>query len=237
MYSVTTMIERVFCCTFADIKAAYIDRPCHSFRNDPPRSPHYTFPTRFFFTNCSETCLRGMIILQFLWYFSQLRNATNFRTWDGSLWARRGLFLTHRFLSSATRKWISIRLRTMMNHINEELYTKYVAATSPRVCGSACYFLFYLSLFIDLFLPWVRWLVAGLLQRRLRFGPKAIHVEYVMDKVSLGQVLSPSTSGFPRHYYSTIASSSCSLTMNVLKYQQGTNWRNKTVICSCLEPG
>jgi hypothetical protein len=43
--------------------------------------------------------------------------------------------------------------------------------------------LFNVSLFIDSFLPWVRWLV----QRRTRFDPRPVHVEYVVDKLALGQ--------------------------------------------------
>ena len=158
-----------------------------------------------------------------------MRNATHFLTWDGSLdlkketlWACRGTFLTHHFLFPAKRKRISIRLHTVMNHINEELNTKYVPAAFPKVSVSACYILFYLSLFIDLFLPWVRWLVAGLLQRRLKFDPRPVHVEYVVGKVSLRQVLSPSTSGFPRHHYSSNASSSCSFTCHECFTRVGT---------------
>jgi hypothetical protein len=36
--------------------------------------------------------------------------------------------------------------------------------------------------------PWLRRLVAGLPLRRPRFDPESVHVEFVVDKVALGQV-------------------------------------------------
>jgi hypothetical protein len=45
--------------------------------------------------------------------------------------------------------------------------------------------------------PWLRRLVAGLSPRRPGFDPGSVHVGFVVDKVALGQVFSPSTSVFP----------------------------------------
>jgi hypothetical protein len=45
--------------------------------------------------------------------------------------------------------------------------------------------------------PWLRRLVAGLSPRRPRFDPGSVHVGFVVDRVALGQVFSPSTSVFP----------------------------------------
>jgi hypothetical protein len=39
--------------------------------------------------------------------------------------------------------------------------------------------------------PWLRRLVAGLSPRRLGFDPGSVHVEFLMDKVALGQVPPP----------------------------------------------
>jgi hypothetical protein len=36
--------------------------------------------------------------------------------------------------------------------------------------------------------PWLRRLVAGLSPRRSGFDPGSVHVEFVVDKVALGQV-------------------------------------------------
>jgi hypothetical protein len=43
-------------------------------------------------------------------------------------------------------------------------------------------------------MPWLRRLVAGLLQRRPGFNPGPVHVGFVVEKVSLWQVFPPSTS-------------------------------------------
>jgi hypothetical protein len=51
--------------------------------------------------------------------------------------------------------------------------------------------------------PWFRRLVAGLPQRRLGFDPRSVHVGFVVDKVTLGQVFPPSTSVFPCQFHST----------------------------------
>jgi hypothetical protein len=51
--------------------------------------------------------------------------------------------------------------------------------------------------------PWLRWLVAGLPPRRPGFDPGSVHVEFVVDKVALGQVSPPSTSVFPCNFHST----------------------------------
>jgi hypothetical protein len=53
--------------------------------------------------------------------------------------------------------------------------------------------------------PRLRWLVAGLSPRRSGFAPGSIHVGFVVDKVALGQVFSPSSSVFPCQYHSTVA--------------------------------
>jgi hypothetical protein len=45
--------------------------------------------------------------------------------------------------------------------------------------------------------PWLRRLVAGLPPRRPEFDPGSVHVGFVVDKVALGQVFSPSSSVFP----------------------------------------
>jgi hypothetical protein len=36
--------------------------------------------------------------------------------------------------------------------------------------------------------PWLRWLVTGLSPQRPGFNPGSVHVEFVVDKVALGQV-------------------------------------------------
>jgi hypothetical protein len=89
-----------------------------------------------------------MILSQFLWYFCALRNSSYFLRRNGSLDIRMS---PHEIVGAPF--WIatfSLRPRVSgfpfvctMNHINDEFYTKYVAATFPRVCGSACVFLFY----------------------------------------------------------------------------------------------
>jgi hypothetical protein len=53
--------------------------------------------------------------------------------------------------------------------------------------------------------PWFRRLVAGLSPRRSGFAPRSIHVGFVVDKVTLGRVFSPSSSIFPCQYHSTVA--------------------------------
>jgi hypothetical protein len=42
-----------------------------------------------------------------------------------------------------------------------------------------------------------------LLTAETRFDPGSVHVGFVVDKVALGQVFSPSTSGFPCQFHST----------------------------------
>ena len=160
-----------------------------------------------------------MILSQFLWYFSPFRNATHFLTWEGSLDLKKRPFelvgtlfwlttsslwpLVSGFPFVCTLWWIT-SMKNLIWILFLQLFQGFVLV--PVI------FLFYLSLFIDSFLPWIRWLVAGLLQRRPKFHLRPVHVEYVVDKVSLGQVLSPSTSGFPLHYYSTNVSSSYGIT-------------------------
>jgi hypothetical protein len=51
--------------------------------------------------------------------------------------------------------------------------------------------------------PRLRRLVAGLPPRRPGFDPGSVHVGFVVDKVSLGQVFPPSTSVFPCQFNST----------------------------------
>jgi hypothetical protein len=51
--------------------------------------------------------------------------------------------------------------------------------------------------------PWLRQLVVGLSPRRPVFHPRPAHVRFVVDKVKLGLVLSPSMSGSPGQYHST----------------------------------
>jgi hypothetical protein len=51
--------------------------------------------------------------------------------------------------------------------------------------------------------PWLRRLVAGLSPRRPGFDPGSLHVGFMVDKVALGQVFSPSTSAFPCQFHST----------------------------------
>jgi hypothetical protein len=50
--------------------------------------------------------------------------------------------------------------------------------------------------------PWLRRLAAGLPPRRPGFDPGPVHVGFVVDKVALGQVFSPSTSVFPCQFHS-----------------------------------
>jgi hypothetical protein len=52
----------------------------------------------------------------------------------------------------------------------------------------------FIILNITLTVPWLRRLVAGLSQRRPGFDPASVNVGFVVDKVALGQVFSPSTS-------------------------------------------
>jgi hypothetical protein len=49
--------------------------------------------------------------------------------------------------------------------------------------------------------PWLRWLVAGLVQRRCGFGLRPDRVRFVVEKGTSTQVFSPSTSVFPCLYY------------------------------------
>jgi hypothetical protein len=51
--------------------------------------------------------------------------------------------------------------------------------------------------------PWLRWLATGLSPRRPGFAPRSIHVGFVVYKVTLEQVFSPSSSVFPCQYHST----------------------------------
>jgi hypothetical protein len=51
--------------------------------------------------------------------------------------------------------------------------------------------------------PYLRRLVAGLSPRRQGFAPRSIHVEFVVDKAALRQVLSKFF-GFPCQYHSTV---------------------------------
>jgi hypothetical protein len=46
-------------------------------------------------------------------------------------------------------------------------------------------------------LPWLRWLIVGLSPWRPGFDPSSAHVRFMLDKVALGQVLSPRTSVSP----------------------------------------
>jgi len=41
----------------------------------------------------------------------------------------------------------------------------------------------------EMALLWFRWLAASLLLRRTGFDPRSIHVRFVVDKVTLGQVI------------------------------------------------
>jgi hypothetical protein len=51
--------------------------------------------------------------------------------------------------------------------------------------------------------PWLRRLAAGLPERRPGFDPGSLHMGFVVHKVALGQVFSPSTSVFPCQFHST----------------------------------
>jgi hypothetical protein len=55
----------------------------------------------------------------------------------------------------------------------------------------------------DMAVPWLRRLAAGLPPRRPGFHPGSVHVGFVVNKVALGQVFSPSTSVFPCQFHST----------------------------------
>jgi hypothetical protein len=50
---------------------------------------------------------------------------------------------------------------------------------------------------------WLRRLAACLPTRRPGFDPGSVHVGFVVNKVALGQVFSPSTSVFPCQFHST----------------------------------
>jgi hypothetical protein len=51
--------------------------------------------------------------------------------------------------------------------------------------------------------PSLRRLVAGLSPQRPGFDPGSVHVRFVVDKLALGQVFSPSTLVFLCQFYST----------------------------------
>jgi hypothetical protein len=51
--------------------------------------------------------------------------------------------------------------------------------------------------------PCLKRLAAGLSPRRPGFDPGSVHVEFVVDKLALGQVFSPSTSVFSCQFHST----------------------------------
>jgi hypothetical protein len=51
--------------------------------------------------------------------------------------------------------------------------------------------------------PWLRRLAAGLPTRRPGLDPGSVHVGFVVDKVTLGQVFPPSSSVFPCQFHST----------------------------------
>jgi hypothetical protein len=51
--------------------------------------------------------------------------------------------------------------------------------------------------------PWLRLLVADLSPRRAGFDPGSVHVGFVVNKVGLGQVFSPSISVFPCQFHYT----------------------------------
>jgi hypothetical protein len=48
--------------------------------------------------------------------------------------------------------------------------------------------------------PWLRRLVAGLLPRRLGFDSESVHVGFVVDKVTLGQVFPRILQFSPVHF-------------------------------------
>ena len=52
-------------------------------------------------------------------------------------------------------------------------------------------------------MPWLRRLVTGLSPRRPGFDSGSVHVGFVVDKVTLGQVFSRSTFVFPCQFHST----------------------------------
>jgi hypothetical protein len=52
----------------------------------------------------------------------------------------------------------------------------------------------------DMAVPWLRRLVAGLSPRRPGFDSESVHVEFVVDKVTLGQVFPPQYFGFPLYF-------------------------------------
>jgi hypothetical protein len=51
----------------------------------------------------------------------------------------------------------------------------------------------------------VRWLAAGFPLQRPRFNPRAVHVEFVMDRVALGQATHRELRCHPATHHSTIA--------------------------------
>jgi hypothetical protein len=81
VHTVTTMIQMVYCCisvtyrlpTLIDLAIPFVTtRLIIVFQHG-------------FSTNCSATCLQGMIRSQFLWYFCPLTNVTHFLKRDDSL--------------------------------------------------------------------------------------------------------------------------------------------------------
>jgi hypothetical protein len=55
--------------------------------------------------------------------------------------------------------------------------------------GTRSLYVVQVSLNLSRAVPWFRWLVAGLLPRKPRFGPWPIHVKFVADKLPLGRLL------------------------------------------------
>jgi hypothetical protein len=52
--------------------------------------------------------------------------------------------------------------------------------------------------------PWLRRFVAGLPPQRPEFDPGSVHVGFVVDKVTLGQVFPPSTSVSPVNFIPSV---------------------------------
>jgi hypothetical protein len=87
-----------------------------------------------------------------------------------------------------------------------KLATLIFGKTYKSKSSSLCSFLKSLVMFsllgADMAVHWLRQVVAGLPSRRPDFDPGSVHMGFVVDKVALGQVLSPSTSVFPCQFHS-----------------------------------
>jgi hypothetical protein len=86
---------------------------------------------------------------------------------------------------------VKLELRSIM--VRPLSYLPRAVASSPT----------YFSIFPSMAVPWLRRLVASLSPWRPGFDIRSVHVEFVVDKVALGQVFPPSTSVFPCQFHST----------------------------------